>query len=250
MKSARPYFVLSLLALLCLALSPSLKADEWNKKTTVTFSGPVDVSGHRLEAGTYVFKLADTIDRHVVQIFSPDEKHVYATILAIPDYRVSPTDQTTIKFSEMADNVSTMDRDLPQAGIPIKEWFYPGDNFGQEFRVKPAPMVAEALPTAVAESTESAPSTPPPAAEKKADESSEAPAVEPAAVTPTESQATAPSAEQSSAQTPADQPASDKPAETPSQLPQTASSLPLVGLIGLVSLGVGMSLREVLKRTV
>jgi hypothetical protein len=27
---------------------------------------------------------------------------------------------------------------VPEAGVPIKEWFYPGDNFGQEFKVVPS----------------------------------------------------------------------------------------------------------------
>jgi hypothetical protein len=34
-------------------------ADEWNQKTIVTFSGPVEIPGQVLDAGTYVFKLAD-----------------------------------------------------------------------------------------------------------------------------------------------------------------------------------------------
>ncbi len=39
------------------SLAPAARADEWNKETIVTFSGPVQVPGKVLEAGTYVFKL-------------------------------------------------------------------------------------------------------------------------------------------------------------------------------------------------
>ena len=72
-------------ALLCLAISPSVKGDEWDKKAILTFSGPVQVQNTRLNAGTYVFKLADTTDRHIVQIFNQDETQVIAIIMAIPD---------------------------------------------------------------------------------------------------------------------------------------------------------------------
>ena len=232
-----------LAALFCLsmlnALCPGAKADEWDKKTILTFSGPVVVAGHRLEAGTYVFKLADTTDRHVVQIFNQDEKHVYATILATPDYRLEPADKTVIKFAETADG-SDYAGNLPDAGVPIKEWFYPGDNFGQEFKVKPAPEEV-----AVAE-----PTTPPPAAEAPAPEP--APEAQPAPAPPEEP---APQAEQP-APAPQEQPQTEQaapapepaPVEQPQTLPKTASSMPLFGLIGILSLGAAASLRVISKR--
>ena len=77
-----------------------------------------------LPAGTYVFKILDSqSDRHVVQIFSADEKTVYATILAIPNYRLKATDKTVITFRERP------------AGEPeaLRAWFYPGRNWGEEF---------------------------------------------------------------------------------------------------------------------
>src|ERR1700733_3779653 len=95
------------LALMGALFSPAAKADEWNRKTTITFSGPVEIPGVHLKgwavlpAGTYVFKILDSqSDRHVVQIFSADEKTVYATILAIPNYRLKATSKTVITFRE------------------------------------------------------------------------------------------------------------------------------------------------------
>jgi hypothetical protein len=105
-------------------LTPSARADEWNKKTILTFSGPVQIPGATLAAGTYVFKLADLNgNRHVVQVFDKDEKHVYGTILAIPDKRLEPTDDPVVLFAERPAGT-------PQA---IRAWFYPGDMFGDEF---------------------------------------------------------------------------------------------------------------------
>lgn len=111
-------------------LTTTAKADEWNQKTVVTFSGPVEIPGVHvagwgvLPAGTYVFKLLDSqSDRHIVQIFNKDETTIYATILAIPNYRLTPTSKTVITFSERP------------AGQPeaLRAWFYPGMNYGQEF---------------------------------------------------------------------------------------------------------------------
>ena len=110
--------------------SPSANADEWNKKTVVTFSGPVEIPGVHLQgwgvlpAGTYVFKLVDSSsDRHIVQIFNQDETVIYATILAIPNYRIKATDKTVMTFNE---GIS----DRPEA---LRAWFYPGATSGEEF---------------------------------------------------------------------------------------------------------------------
>ncbi len=51
------------------SLVPVAKADEWNKETIVTFSEPVQVPSKVLQAGTYVFKLADSdSDRDIVRL--------------------------------------------------------------------------------------------------------------------------------------------------------------------------------------
>jgi hypothetical protein len=110
-------------ALAMLVASPA-RGDVWNKKTFLTFSGPVQVPGVTLPAGTYTFKLADlTGSRHVVQIFDKDEKKIYTTILAIPDQRLEPSDKPVVLFSERPAGT-------PQA---IKAWFYPGETIGNEF---------------------------------------------------------------------------------------------------------------------
>lgn len=110
-------------ALAMLVASPA-RADVWNKKTFLTFSGPVQVPGVTLPAGTYTFKLADlTGNRHVVQIFDKDEKKIYTTILAIPDQRLEPSSKPVVLFSERPAGT-------PQA---IKAWFYPGETIGNEF---------------------------------------------------------------------------------------------------------------------
>jgi hypothetical protein len=112
-------------ATLVAAFGSPAKADEANKLTYFTFSAPVELPGNKvLPAGTYAFKLMDSAgDRNVVQIFNKDLTMLYATVLTIPDYRPQPPDKPIIKFSETSQGG-------PEA---IKEWFYPGDTYGQEF---------------------------------------------------------------------------------------------------------------------
>jgi len=113
-------------ALLGAMFSPGARADDWNRKTTMTFSGPVEIPGVHLKgwgvlpAGTYVFKILDSqSDRHIVQIFNQDETIIYATILAIPNYRLQSTDKTVLTFRERPSG-------QPEA---LRAWFYPGRNW-------------------------------------------------------------------------------------------------------------------------
>jgi len=111
-------------AMLTVLAAPGVRADEWNKKTILTFSGPVQIPGATLVAGSYVFKLADLAgNRHVVQVFDKDEKKIIATLLAIPNDRLDPSDEPVVLFSERPAG-------SPQA---VKVWFYPGNRIGNEF---------------------------------------------------------------------------------------------------------------------
>jgi hypothetical protein len=111
----------------CTAFPGSAFAQLPNNKTTVNLDVPTEIPGpgaQVLPPGAYVFKLLDSrTDRYVVQILSSDESHVYATILAVPNSRMTATDQTVVTFTERP------------AGSPraLKAWFYPGDKTGEEF---------------------------------------------------------------------------------------------------------------------
>ena len=232
----------SLAIVFCVGLflhSSSIRADEWDKKTTITFSGPVQVANTQLPAGTYVFKLADTPDRHIVQIFNQDETHVIATILAIPDYSLTPADKTVVKFAETSEGSETSGTQ-PDSGVPIKEWFYPGDNSGEEFPVVSHPQIAAAQPQPVVAPTAS------PETQGASSQAAEPPPAEPAAPIAQAEPATS----ETQAETPQPtqtEPAAEQPAAS-QQLPQTASQMPLMGLIGIVSLAAAASMRFILKR--
>src|SRR5437870_6384475 len=111
-------------AIVTVMAAPGARADQWNKKTILTFSGPVQIPGVTLPAGSYVFKLADLNgNRHVVQVFDKEEKKIFATLLAIPNDRLEPADDPVVMFAERPAG-------SPQA---VKVWYYPGERIGNEF---------------------------------------------------------------------------------------------------------------------
>jgi LPXTG-motif cell wall-anchored protein len=199
----------------------------------MTISDPIQIPNRVLEPGTYVFKLVDwkNSDKHIVQILSPDEKHVVTTIIAIPNYRLMPKGKTEFTFWEAP------------AGQPraLRAWFYPGDNFGQEFAY-PATMstqisngngnVPVPLETGTVAITASAVPPPPPVTER-----APAPALAPttAAVT-LEPEPSPVVTEQRVVPEKSIEPSAAILYTTPKELPHTASSEPLIVVAGLVAL--------------
>lgn len=125
MKRKLKAAVLALSTLLLFAtIAPRSQADAWNKKTVVTFNDSVEIPGQVLPAGTYVFKLADSLsNRNIVQVWNADENQILATILTTPAQRLEPQGEPVFQLEERPG-------DSPMA---LKYWFYPGDTIGQEF---------------------------------------------------------------------------------------------------------------------
>jgi len=233
------------LALMGVVFSPAAKADEWNRKTVMTFSGPVEIPGVHLKgwavlpAGTYVFKILDSqSDRHIVQIFNQDETQCYATILAIPNYRLKVTDKTVVTFRERP------------AGEPeaLRAWFYPGRNYGEEFVYPKARAVELAkttntpvlfmpadVPVEVLQPTIAA----------------DAPVVMQLKQAPVKAlQPTGEEVELAAVVTPPPAVELQADAAPAAVLPATSSRLPLIALFGLLALGGALGLRMVQKHVV
>jgi hypothetical protein len=236
------------LTLMGAVFSTGAKADAWNRKTVMTFSSPVEIPGVHLKgwavlpAGTYVFKILDSSsDRHIVQIFSQDEKTVYATILAIPNYRFRATDKTVVTFRERP------------AGEPeaLRAWFYPGRNWGEEFVYPkaravelaketntPVLFMAAEVPMEVAEPIQSV--SHPVVVQLK-----QVPIM---AIKPTGEEV---QLAEVVTPPPAQELAVEKTEPTPvagNTLPATASTLPLMALFGLLALGGAWTIRLAQKR--
>ena len=240
LRAALPVFCIALLGA---TFSPSAKADAWDRKTVITFSGPVEIPGVHLPgwkvlpAGTYVFKIVNSqADRHIVQIFNQEQTKVIATILAIPNYRLTPTDKTVVTFRERP------------AGEPeaIRAWFYPGRNWGEEF-VYPKMKAIE-----IAKTTQVAVLATTIDLKEEAEKPEEAAVVAQLVEAPII--AVKPSGEEVAvAEVVQAPPAAETVAETlvaENKLPETASSLPLIGMFGLLALGAALALRSVEKRAV
>jgi len=224
MKNVKAVFCLLAVALLGAIVLPSARADEWNKKTIVTFSQAVEVPGKVLPAGTYTFQLLDSpSDRHIVQIFNADGSHIIATILAINNYRLQSTGDTVMKFSERPG-------DSPDA---LRAWFYPGDNFGQEFvypkvrAIQLAQVAKVAVPAVAADDLDD-------------NVMRTIPIV---AVTPEQKEVEVATVIQT---TPLATPAPVAVKET-EELPQTGSSTPLIALLGGLSISIAFGLKLFLK---
>jgi len=237
------------LTLVGLVTAPAVRADEWNKKTILTFSKPVEIPGQVLPAGTYTFKLLDSMsDRHIVQVFNADGSKILATVMTIADYRLTSTDKTVINFGEVP------------AGSPdaIRAWFYPGNTIGNEF------VYPKSRATALAKAAK----TPVPAILVDAADIDALKAAPIVAVTPDETEVPVAAAIQT---TPPATAATRDPA-TPAvalgatavatsgtmngaararrNLPSTAGNLPLLFLLGFASIGVAAGLTMWIRRAV
>jgi hypothetical protein len=222
MKTVKTVLVVLALTLFGAMFASGVQADDWNKKTVMTFSQPIEIPGQILPAGTYTIKLVNLdSDRHIVQFLDADGIKVIATVLAINNWRLHPTGETVVKFAERSG-------DNPEA---LKAWFYPGDNFGQEFvypkhraielavaEKEPVPAIAEETAPAELKTAPIVAVTP---------EQTEVPVTEAIETTPPAAQTTTPLVAQNTA-----------------SLPKTAGLVPLIALLGLASLGFAFVLKR------
>lgn len=266
----------SITAVACAALllgTGAASAQNADRTTFVTFSGPVSIPGKTLPAGTYTFRLADSpSDRHIVQIFDREQAQLLATILAVPAERNRPEGEPVVTFRETPAN-------MPPA---LRYWYYAGETGGNEFvypksqaltiarasgegvmavdtdstdvaewKGNPERVTANAEPqtgaTASTATTASTAATTEPAATQ--------PATTPAEPAQPAQPATVPAPMTSAPEQPAPMASRDQAVGTsgraePSELPRTAGELPTVGLIALFAFAGAFALRAARKAAV
>ncbi len=219
MKIMRTILTIFTVTLLMVTFAAGARADTaFSKRTVVTFTQPVEIPGQVLPSGTYTIELYETFgNRHIVRIYNADRSKLIATVLAIPNQRLTPTDDNVMKFTERPGNEP----------VALKAWFYPGENGGQEF-VYPKARAIELAE--VTHETIPAVQTEPTTVEEFKSET---------IVAETPEQKEVPIAEAIPA------PAPETVASTPT-LPKTASQIPLIALFGVIS----VSFAFILKRFV
>lgn len=107
--------------LVTMTISVTAQDFNWREKTFITFSGPVELPGLRLEGGTYVFQLADTPLRNIVQ--AQDEKDILGQWLFIQAERPEVSGETVVTFRETTAGATPA----------VQFWYYPGEKIGKEF---------------------------------------------------------------------------------------------------------------------
>jgi hypothetical protein len=271
--------VSGLMVALFLLAPPAVQSSETDRLTHFMVNQNFEVPGKVLQANTrYVIKLHDLYqNRNVVQVYTDDQKQMLTQFLAINDERMEPVDNTTFTFIETQ----------PGYPKPIRSWFYPGRNIGLEF-VYPKEQALEIakharepiLTTETAVNlhdlgsvtvtaqepitgdfgtTATAQATPPPSEEVESGAISEAP-VEEEETQIAQAEPTQPSTEEQVTM-PEPQPAPGEPEPSVSEeqaepepvqtaeLPRTAGELPLVALIGMLSIGLGLALKALAVRS-
>jgi hypothetical protein len=106
-------------------LASGVAAQETNtsERTFLTFSGAVEMPGVTLQPGTYVFKLADTPTRNVVQVWDRDEKNMVGHWLFVQAERPRVSDDTVVMFKETREGTTPA----------VQYWYFPGERIGKEF---------------------------------------------------------------------------------------------------------------------
>jgi len=125
LREANRKLAVAALTVISLAMiTVSADAQLLEEKMTVTFSGPVELPGRVLPAGSYVFS---AVEPNVTRITSADMKMDYGTYITVPEERQEPADKATIVLREKP-------TENPQR---LDAWFYPGESIGNEFMYSP-----------------------------------------------------------------------------------------------------------------
>jgi len=223
-----------------LALTISVGAQDFNpmEKTFLTFSGPVEMPGVTLPAGTYMFRLADTPSRNVVQVLNQDGTDILGQWLFVQAERPDVSGETVVTFRETTAGATPA----------VQYWYYPGEKIGKEliYPKEQAARIAARTGAEVKSSDEEIKIEATAAAEP-------APAERPATVAAAVEPAPAPAPEPTAAAAPEPAPVQaqaratvrEEPQAvgTSGELPRTASPLPLSGLLGLLSLAGAVGIR-------
>jgi len=186
------------------------------RTTHWTINQPTEIPGMVMQPGTYTVKVLNYKDgKEIVQFSNADDTKVIATVTGSRIRQNHPTGSTQSEFTYFQRAAGA-----PQA---LKTWLYPGDDWGAEFVYTGEP------PTTVAE----------------VDNGSDVTVTH----TPQETVATNNTVEERNEQTEekTEAPAPAPAYTPPPALPQTASGLPLIGLLGLMSLG-GAAALHILRK--
>lgn len=263
---------------LAFVLAMPASAQTSDQRVLFSFNQPVTLPGKTLPAGKYLFRIHDSFsNRQVVQVFSEDGRQIYATFLTIPAQRFEPTSEPEIRFMETPENTPPAIKTWWYPGNPIgHEFIYPKEQALRLARSASQPVLTTEAETTDKSTTEEIRSADLARVSASGSESEVTAEAKPAASTPsgtaqegqlasstiklpesavpsspaptTGSQA-ASDATSAQTQTASASTSSSNQSESATTrrsqrttLPETATSLPLVGAIGAAMLATGFGL--------
>ncbi len=109
-----------------LFVSPA-RADSSNEEVHFKVNQPVEIPGRVLDPGTYDVRLLG-FGSHVAGVWSPDGSRFYGLVETEPTLRMRRLGRVKVDLSKSG--YAAPDR--------IKDWFYPGDEYGNRL-VYPSP---------------------------------------------------------------------------------------------------------------
>ena len=84
------------------SLAPQNSAFEWNKKSTLSTERQVELPGIVLEPGVYIIRLRESGEqRSFIEVLNRDETQLLGTLVAVPDHRVRPDDNSDFTFYDV-----------------------------------------------------------------------------------------------------------------------------------------------------
>lgn len=254
-------------------LTASAQASLPNQDTYFTFSQAVELPGTTLPAGTYLFVLADSpSNRHIVRVMSQDRSKMHATLLAIPNYTLDkPSEEPRVRFMEGPETGPQAIKVWFYPGRTVgHEFIYPRSQATKLAARTGESVLTTKTDTAVNEtiadadmtrvdrtgadeavnadtsarvSAQPAPATPAqtqaqtPQTQQRQSQTAESQTAAPQRAQDEQNQARQAEAQRQPAQAPASTPAPAEPVRTErTELPATASLLPLLALVGVGSI--------------
>ena len=208
-----------------------------DERTIATFNAPFQVPGRVLPSGTYVFKLIEPMEnRAVVRILNDNQTKVLVTAVAIPTYR---SDQEARRNDKP---VFTFDERTEGSPHALSSWFYPGENYGHKFVYSASEATGVATTSSVPATPNEVPAATMNSSEERSGNTMEAKEEENVTTPPPE---TMPQTQSTTTQ-PQTAPSTSNTEEK--ELPKTASSTPLMALMGMLSFGAAFALWMLAKR--
>ena len=233
--------VIFTLAMLALGMGSTARAQPSDYRTYFTFTTPVTLPGITLPAGRYLFRLADpNSSRKVISVLSEDGKKSLAMLHTIPNQLTKAPNDPEVRFLETSGNTPP----------PIKSWWYPGKSIGYEFIYPRAQALQLAKVTREPVLTTSAETKDVATADLSRINGSGVPAPVTVEEAPAPVQASGRAQQGEVAPAPgatataAPDPRADERARSTArtQLPQTATSMPLVMLLAALAICAGLGL--------